>query len=67
MCVMCICKRVLSLAYLLYKPDKGLFIIYDRGGGYFEGGIFWQVTDGGPHIFGKLPIINNSIRNSLNQ
>ena len=54
---MCICKRVLSFAYLLYKPDKGLFIIYGGGGRDFEGThffgksqmgatYFWHVADG---------------------
>ena len=66
---MCICKRVLSFAYLLYKPDKGLFIIYGGGGRDFEGTpffgksqmgatYFWHVADGDTflaHFFSKPP------------
>ena len=36
------------------KLNEGPFIIYGQGVEDFQGGTFWQIADGGAHIFGKL-------------
>ena len=57
------CRCMLGWWYFIWRPliqilevIRDLSLFMGRGGGDFEGALFWQVADWGPHIFGKFPM-----------